>query len=449
MKRRPRLQAAFLETLRCYQLRPLGGDSSGQADEDPSSGPNLGGGSAGSSGGNPVGGGAGSSGARRLGGDSQGGASTNQVGGPNVGENNPSSPSGSTGNKPTASKPGLEIPSQRTRETTSFSSPARDVPLRTSPEIVRLNRSDLVRLHQDLQTILTRPEVQAQTVIVERASSSQTPLGGMGTPIAQTLSALHRSPVSLVLGIFQGLLRASGGSSGAFNTLFQSLGRAPVIVPSEGTGERANLTASLSGHLASDPAIKGTRQNFLGALQAGLGSVSLISNPTTNGVGFKGLSQILNLSPELMKIFGTSQIKNQSEAHPAPSPPYLPEGLAGILKGLTLLMEVSLVRPQQAFFSPFVRAFLGLLFLKGEVKLSPFHSPLLDELGGLMARKSRRFKRRERKRISRSDRVMAKDQSLPVDIHSQKEGQSPLHGDDDAVEERESDEMMGLLWSAA
>jgi hypothetical protein len=61
-----------------------------------------------------------------------------------------------------------------------------------------------------------------------------------------------------------------------------------------------------------------------------------------------------------------------------------------------------------------------------------------------MSRKMRRFKRKNRKRVTRSDRVMAKDLSIPVDTQSQK-----METDVYLVEEEgesESEEAMSLLW---
>jgi hypothetical protein len=72
------------------------------------------------------------------------------------------------------------------------------------------------------------------------------------------------------------------------------------------------------------------------------------------------------------------------------------------------------------------------------------HSSLLDELGALMSRKMRRFKRKNRKKVRRSDRVMAKDLSLPVDTHSQKK-ESDVYLVEEEGEE-DPDEMMSLLW---
>jgi hypothetical protein len=264
----------------------------------------------------------------------------------------------------------------------------------------------------------------------------------------------------------------------AFQAVFQVLGLARQVNPPPVFASRPTPTAPLQTNTLSSSinrqelvskiqeALKETnlpssvRQNILGTLQAIFVLPSASSPPALNQIISRSLVQFLDLPPDQAKTFFNQFVQLSQTETVRLDLPVIPQNLLafgigegqGVLKnffqGIAALIDSSFLRGTPQLLPPIFWVFTSALLLKGQgIDYHPFHSPLLDELGALMSRRTRRQKKREKVRLSRTDRVMRKGQSLPVETDAQGEEGKSTYEIESWIKSNVDDEVVGFFWN--
>ncbi|MFO1519679.1 MAG: hypothetical protein U1F57_08485 [bacterium] len=297
------------------------------------------------------------------------------------------------------------------------------------------------RFSQRLETFLGQAEVNARAVTLEHPLSNAFTELEMHHPFFSTMASLgnlfSRSS-SIMSSLFQGLSQLLGTRLPVGEVkdprVAVTMPSLPPSAPKESQPiPRENVVSSRTPEISKESAaaLSAFSQKWMAQLINTLpphvsanGLISLLSSE--EGV------RALALPPEQLKALYEALLKTFPNAFKplvfsgtSAELPY-PLILKNLMQGILYLVALPGMANPAANLSPVWRLLFGnLLFQKVEVDLHNYHSVLLDELGALMARRTRRVRRRERKKISRADRVMAKDHSLPIDTHSQDEGDAP------------------------
>jgi hypothetical protein len=246
---------------------------------------------------------------------------------------------------------------------------------------------------------------------------------------------------------------ATGSLDRSFHGIFQMLGpngrsgqpslppnlktTSSPLVPQESASPQGKaLVASVLQDLSGVESFAATHQNLLQSLSALFVSQGGSLQALNKGV-LQSFTSLLGLPLSFEGIFLARTLIPQEVpvswgGLPRSLPNESPGALKAFFQGIAQLLELPGMKGFAPLLPPVWRAFFGIFFAKGmEIQLKTYHSAMMDELGALLSRSTRRERKRDQKRVSRADRVQRKDQSLPVDsdLH---DGEETLPDDVDA-----------------